>query len=795
MIKEGTSIYAEENTFKSPISIGMRYRTKRWGSKLVIDRTTIEEVTTNDVYQLPLQLFQWTSPTTPTKAVARGWPQKGCSSRFTTSYAPFFLKPVYSRELDLRNGPRNQKALGRDSQVCRTLTLRTAMMPPLLTSLMVFLLANVTSAGLLDYPTHANAINEAQSSAHSGFQPYNDDAFWSELGDLVGDEDALQLRGPLQNFPHQHSPQPPISPSEITMEYYPSQLHGSDLSVNLGRQNGLVRGENQVGIEMPETVTNHETGNLVTQSSNKEDEALSHLVESDKAMSETETRGEEFTQKRQYEESHELLDKPGYGKKLKLVPNHRYEERKKSSNQYSLRYEEKNEKVRNVEMATIYQLVGEKNLDTFRTSLYEFVCGLKRKGSEEEAKDFIPLTKQFRHRLLLACKASLLQIDVYARLFNKDVNKGDLMKVQEEAFLFLQFFWRVASTTIEDVTSKYYYTRQNKFVNSCLERAQNVLYNTNCEELRTESASWRGTEAFIHIYWNKDFPVGEKVSIKQNLRLYVAQFNIDTSLFLRVQAFKLQAWHEETGSPLDASQLVQFCRDKYRYSILFYSKTLGQAGLDRFRLSLKPLLKSVWNRYDDRIKLFIETPISDIINRVSYIMKSSFLKLHVYYSLGFGAQIPSEFVDGFNTKALHLLQYFCEFALFGKVDEKNRDAVIEEIFNKDEIFAISRISLSIDAQNEAVGEWISWHATEFLVRRISQKNLTPDQKEQITKRIEYVAEENNVAALFDPRTDEEFEETFSQVEYFLTFHSARALFDRRLIIVPKIFHRAENSFK
>ncbi|MBW0462015.1 hypothetical protein O181_001730 [Austropuccinia psidii MF-1] len=644
----------------------------------------------------------------------------------------------------------------------------------LLISFVVILLANFGCAGLLEYPTHGKIINENQASTHSSLQPQDDEAFWQELGDLFSPEDALWSdEPPLQNFPHQ-----PHYIMSKTTEYTSTQSHENELGVQqapkaqpLGLPNSISSFETQLKTVKPETLSIHETGNCKTQLSKKKDESRIQVFEPrEESMSEDEPRGGE----RQHENNLELLRKPKKAKNTKLLDTPRYTKKHKSLRPKLFKFKDIKKKKRLLDMHTIYKLAGEKNVGTFRTELHQFVLELKQNGYQKRKRGLSAITKSSRNLLSLVFKSSLLQISLYAQIQMK-VEEALLGKIQKKAFTFLKGFWTMALAKNEDKTIPYYHVYQADHVKSCLTRAKRLLLNRGAAEGRSEAAAWRATEAFVYFYWKISFHRLQGSSVTKKLESSGgAEYNMKTSLFLKSQAYNEQFWPEDKTSPIDIATLAHLCRESYRHSILFYSKILAQGEFDRLHLSLNGFLKSIWNRYDERLDIFIETAIDDIINRICYIIKSSFLKLQVYYSLGFGGRLKLNFAGGFEAKAFGLLEYFCEMALFGEVEGKIRDTGMEEKFNTNGILENSRISLSIDAENEAVGEWISWHATEFFVSWFWHRELAAYQKDRITERIDSVGKEKNIAALYDPKSDEELEAIYGQISQ----KGSRNLIDR-----------------
>ncbi|MBW0470230.1 hypothetical protein O181_009945 [Austropuccinia psidii MF-1] len=580
--------------------------------------------------------------------------------------------------------------------------------------LIVLLLANCTCAGLLEYPTHASIIEEAQPSTRSSMQPPDDETFWRELGDLVGDEDALRLRGPpLQNLPHQphfaiqKKEQGPSSTRIHTSDRGIHRIQNTPLSDRSTISSSL---DNKSKIENKDTGEALEDGNYMAKSSTKEDDGLIHVAESEESMSEDEPSWTE----------------PQSEKNEKLL------------HMASSSYQRKMKRLQLLELQTVYKLAGEKNLDVFRPQLHQFVNKLKLKGPGKSKKeDPFSITKITRDRLSFAIKSSLLQIRTYPRFSRRVAKNQDSKAVSKVAFTFLKYFWRLALTRKSDKKSPYYHIHQTPIVKKFLQKAKIAVRTPGSTERRMQAAAWSGTEAFVYFLWEVSTTASQKHAIGEELKCLGKEYNLQTSLLLKVQVCCLNYLREQKALPVAGSDLAEVFRKTYRNSILCHSKILGQAALKHFQLKLEDFLKFVWNLYDHKLQIFQDTTIEAIINRVSYLVKSSFLKVLFYSGLRFGAKLKPEFVNRFYNKTFNLLKYFCEFALFGEVDETRRDFRLEENFQKAGNMINSRVILSIDEEDEAVGEWISWHATEFLVWWCWNQKLTSDQKTQIIDSINF----------------------------------------------------------
>ncbi|MBW0523450.1 hypothetical protein O181_063165 [Austropuccinia psidii MF-1] len=658
-------------------------------------------------------------------------------------------------------------------------------------SLIFILQIKFTYPELSSSSKHVEGIDEAQAIAHSGLQTDDDEALWHELEDLFNPEDAMRFIGPsIQNSPpqqtNQHPPpsiikktkvdkQPVTSNSEFDSrknKYALTQFRADESSVHQIPNKPfltqpakiLTIQENQDKIENPKPVSSHENRNSIIQSSKSLNEGRIQPLDSDgDSMSE-----DELTLNQECKTPSESLQKASWKDR------------------------DRKRRISQIKIYTLYKLVGQKNLGGIRAELKEFLSELQPQLSRKRKTVTTAIPNSNSYQLLLAIETSLLQSRIHAQLF-PNPSEEYLRQSHREAFEFAKYFWRLALTSKEDSTSAYYHVHKNPIVMECLEKAQTILASVEQVEGSFAMAAWEQTDAFVFFKRGWRLEDLEKKAIQTGLKLYGEHYNIDTYLLLRVQHI-LKNLDEERISHMVGStpaqhlgNVVKLSEKTSRRSILVYSNIFGQTELKRYHLSLNEFLTDIWNRYKKMLERFQDTKIDAIINRIYYIINSSFLKIQVYRTLEFGARLKSEFVDGFEGKACNLLQYFCEFALFGKVDKTRRDINLEENFKQHDVFENFRATLSIDEENEVVGEWISWHATEFFVWWFWNKKLTTNQKTQIVQRIESQGRERKLVE-DNPRIHGKLDgipdQNFTDHDRFLMVSSAESK-----VLIDKYFHK------
>ncbi|MBW0464796.1 hypothetical protein O181_004511 [Austropuccinia psidii MF-1] len=394
------------------------------------------------------------------------------------------------------------------------------------TSLIVISLANGVCAGLLKYPTDTNIINEAQPSTHSSLHPLDDEAFWDELGDLVSDEDALRLQSPT------HRPHSIVAKTEVD-----TWLTALDSGFRPGGSSDVVRFENKSKIKVRKAAEALEDANYITQSSKKL-KGLDDLLKSgQQGMSEDE---------KSWGELKKFKNKNNLDIIHKLPSKENVESRKE----------------RMIYLLIIYKLEGQKNASHFLAPLNVFLSELKPKIARKSMKGTSSFKEPVAQRLSLIIKSSLLQIRIYAELYQYCVEEENVRALQEEAFRYLQYFWRLALTKTEDEKSPYFIVHKDISVEKLLAKAENALYFSGTPEIKVALAAWAGTHAFVFFKWNTHFGRKHKQEIEKKAKFYATHYCINTSLLRRMPTQIIEESDQERISQMDIStpaQVGPFC--------------------------------------------------------------------------------------------------------------------------------------------------------------------------------------------------------------------------------------------
>ncbi|MBW0471011.1 hypothetical protein O181_010726 [Austropuccinia psidii MF-1] len=638
----------------------------------------------------------------------------------------------------------------------------------LLTSFVIVFLANCTCAAISKCLTYDKVINEAQSSTSSGSKRHYDEAFLHELGDLFSPQDVPPSGGlPFENFAHQ-----PRSAKARTEEHHSTQIYGSDLGVDEAFWNEL--GD----LFSPQDVP--QSGGLPFDN-------FEHQPHSAKARTEehhpTRTYGSDLGVHEAFWNELGNLSSPEDalwvgGPPFEDFAHQPHSDIVKTGEHPSTRSHESRSGVHGTQETPFYD-ISSGTLSLQRKSNNQILETWEAAKNENH----ITQTSKYYPELIYLVQADQKSMNEHQSNWGKPTSLDHLGLFYKPLFKDED---KSRKGRLDEMFTIY------KLVGQQHSSAFHIRLNDLLSELTTKSSrkGKKGTSSFTKIVQGRLLLIIKSSLVQTRKYAQLFQYNANENSLSRIQeeAFQFLAyfWRFALTKEEDErnefymvhkNNLVRACLVNAERALYHAGRTemkvpaAAWAGTEAFvfskwktllKLSEKSLIEerlesdSMRYKMDKFRKIQEQIPDEWDERRLSEIDIST--PAQVCRTLGFGARLKLEFIDGFENKAFALLQYFCEFALFDQVDETRRDLRLEEAFNKDETLENSRVILSIDSEDEEIGECISWHATEFFVWWLWEQELTPDQKNQIIESIRLWAKTANIYELDHEGIDEGLEE-------------------------------------
>ncbi|MBW0468117.1 hypothetical protein O181_007832 [Austropuccinia psidii MF-1] len=395
-------------------------------------------------------------------------------------------------------------------------------------------------------------------------------------------------------------------------------------------------------------------------------------------------------------------------------------------------------------ISTLLKLVSKKDFINFCNELKSFSSVVISESLTEGQRKNQRSIQVLRQRLFAILHLSFLQSISCYQLFRKEKEAGDVHSYQT-ILEFLKKLWESALAQKQDSKSKRAGQSRTKAVSQRSQNAQRLFYTVADMNTRRERAAWLGTKAFAFDYCNTKLTQSHKKSINGILLALEPHYNADTSEFLISSPGNPTTSKEKSfriDFPISYENIYATAQMRF---ILRKSILLGQAQLDHSNLCLRSFLKKIWCQFIKGPGVFKDSAKDSVLNKISHIIKSSFLKIKVLTPLGNQNQINTYFVDNFDKKIFEFLKHLCSFALFGKADSTSEYFVgLEEKINKNKKFQEIRRILSADGDDELLGEQASWHATKIFASWVWSEELTPERQRKAERQIKTLIENRSI---------------------------------------------------
>ncbi|MBW0507248.1 hypothetical protein O181_046963 [Austropuccinia psidii MF-1] len=173
-----------------------------------------------------------------------------------------------------------------------------------------------------------------------------------------------------------------------------------------------------------------------------------------------------------------------------------------------------------------------------------------------------------------------------------------------------------------------------------------------------------------------------------------------------------------------------------------YSKVLGQAALEACKFDLNKFLEVVSERYRDQLLPLEGQRYELAIQKMSYLMQASFLKVQVFASFAKESLLKDDVVDGFEATALKILGNFWQLTFFGHYPGMNQEPKnSEDSLKMLQLIPMARANLHLSQTNRIMWEPATWHAATLCVQSLWKVQLKRHHKTQIYEGIILRAQE------------------------------------------------------
>ncbi|MBW0490165.1 hypothetical protein O181_029880 [Austropuccinia psidii MF-1] len=424
---------------------------------------------------------------------------------------------------------------------------------------------------------------------------------------------------------------------------------------------------------------------------------------------------------------------------------------------------------RQLVLCRLYRLVGDDKVERFRGELEAFLQNIQKEYFEKSENETTMTPDAFYQRLSFIMKASLLQTELYARLY-QGVNPKDqeaLGTLQKKAFNFMKDYWSFVLIKNGNVENEGREHEETLFMTESLEETKKTFESHGGNDFKAQTTSWHGLEAYMNVQWRVELKRAYKYSINDEVLSLGPQYGIDTSQFLKNKALNLAGpnngrvmekdklnsdqllQHQCQGSNLltNEGDFIKMPQQGTRYLVHSRFKSLGEAALKECNFTLKTLLKNILKRYEEILGIFEGRKKKSMLDRILYVMKASFLQVRTYSSLNNRGKLQGTDMSDVEERAFCLLNNFCELVLFNTCDPKSEYYKREAEMKEDNSLKQARLKLSCRGGNEQHAETASWHATTFCLRWIWEEDLEPRQKTQI---IDAIMSQQQTTDLLNP---------------------------------------------
>ncbi|MBW0507247.1 hypothetical protein O181_046962 [Austropuccinia psidii MF-1] len=613
----------------------------------------------------------------------------------------------------------------------------------LLTTFHIFLLLSRFICTLVpEKPTFSHVLNKAQPKDSSGLPPKHYEEFWQELDDL--DDGGAEMRwcGQLirtishqqsnQDQPNTHTPY-----SEPNLLNAPSDYKGKGIAPF---QFNAQKSSNPLHGSSPEVGNKLNKGSSAQRSQTLPSRQQEHPQRSESvAALDEEVYMDQSSNKRRKKESSKIDELA----------------RKQIQSDYQALFQSYgiDKTDRRIVLLRLYELVGDKNVDTLRDELDTFLKSVKPANIGKRKRGYSIREEELCKRLSFIMKSSLLQSRLYAQLC-QNANAKELCELQKEAFKFLKDFWTLALAQTEIHEFEEDTEGEITSLETLLNKAASLIYGGGPNEAGGEAASWLGTQGFTLA---KD---------RSNRWLKFPSGNV-----FRFPFFGLILGDGKLCFALSRSAL-NFCIEK-----------LGEIALMEYKINLSDLLQVVKQREKDWRRRFPERSCTSIVRRIEYAMKASFLKIQFFFALKTGVEWKRGSIYGFEAQCFRLLECFWHFALFGEFIHQNELPEIETKILQEDFLEEARERLRVKGVSKEKAEVASWYATSFCVWWFWGEIVKKEEKTQIYDAILLRARENNI------RPPEELDE--EQIDNIQESSSSQYILGDSIQAVSRVLGQAE----
>ncbi|MBW0488589.1 hypothetical protein O181_028304 [Austropuccinia psidii MF-1] len=400
-------------------------------------------------------------------------------------------------------------------------------------------------------------------------------------------------------------------------------------------------------------------------------------------------------------------------------------------------------------LLTLYQQVGTIKAEPICDQLVKFVMTTQSQYFSSNRNPPMSETS-FNRRLLYIVKASLLQIKTYAQLYKKAATGDDttLSELQTQAYEFLASFWSLALTGCTNRTSTVYHSSKNPSFVELLITAKNSFELPGKTGAKSQAASWHGTTAFLNSHWTDDVTPLVKKTINNKVISYAEKYNPELFQQIQAKSHQLADFHrrkflEKCRLASTENDIANLKKKLYSKLIIYYSNILGQKSWKQLKFQVRALLVTLSKELVQIQKIFPERTPNRILERFSYILNATLIKIQTFLHLGMPDLPMANDAVSLEEKVFKFLQNYFTLVLFEGCQTPSE--LSGEIYSKNlEGLGKVRHIIGSKGNDEEKGEAASWVLVSYFVSSVWHQSVIGNDKIFVNNKIVEMGKTSNI---------------------------------------------------